>query len=141
MAFMSQERKAGIQAELKSVIPSSWKWSLAVRHHSTIVLTIRSAPVDLVERLTRGRCLDSDWRPTILCEHHYTMNPYHWREAIDDGDNLVVVFGRIFDALFRGNHDNSDSQIDYFDVGWYVDVEIGRWNKPFEVTGQVARAA
>jgi hypothetical protein len=30
-----------------------------------------------------------------------------------------------------GNHDNSDVQTDYFDVGWYVDVNIGSWDKPY----------
>ena len=30
-----------------------------------------------------------------------------------------------------GNHDRSDPQSDYFDVGWYVDVNIGKWNKPY----------
>jgi hypothetical protein len=30
-----------------------------------------------------------------------------------------------------GNHDNSDIMTDYFDVGWYVDVNIGLWNKPY----------
>jgi hypothetical protein len=32
-----------------------------------------------------------------------------------------------------GNHDRSDIQSDYFDVGWYVDVNIGSWNRPYEV--------
>jgi hypothetical protein len=34
-------------------------------------------------------------------------------------------------AMNDGNHDRSDIQTDYFDVGWYVDVNIGRWNKPY----------
>jgi hypothetical protein len=33
-----------------------------------------------------------------------------------------------------GNHDRSDIQTDYFDVGWYKSVNIGTWNKPYEVT-------
>jgi len=33
-----------------------------------------------------------------------------------------------------GNHDRSDIQSDYFDVGWYKSVNIGKWNKPYEVT-------
>jgi hypothetical protein len=30
-----------------------------------------------------------------------------------------------------GNWDKSDIQSDYFNVGWYVDVNIGKWNKPY----------
>ena len=47
MAYMNQEKKARIAAALKTVIPPTWKWSLGVRNHSTITLTIASAPVDL----------------------------------------------------------------------------------------------
>jgi hypothetical protein len=32
-----------------------------------------------------------------------------------------------------GNFDKSDIQSDYFHVGWYVSVNIGKWNKPYEV--------
>ena len=28
-----------------------------------------------------------------------------------------------------GNHDNSDPMTDYFDVGWYISVNLGRWDK------------
>lgn len=48
MAYMSQEKKAKIAAKLKQVIPHDWKYSLAVHHHSTIILRISAAPVDLV---------------------------------------------------------------------------------------------
>jgi hypothetical protein len=30
-----------------------------------------------------------------------------------------------------GNHDTSNAQIDYFCVGWYVNVNAGHWNKPY----------
>jgi hypothetical protein len=30
-----------------------------------------------------------------------------------------------------GNWDKSDIQTDYFNVGWYIDVNIGKWNKPY----------
>jgi hypothetical protein len=33
----------------------------------------------------------------------------------------------------EGNHDNSDIQSDYFDVGWYVEVNIGKWNKAYDL--------
>ena len=36
-------------------------------------------------------------------------------------------------AMNIGNHDNSDLQTDYYDVGWYVNLQFGRWNKPYNV--------
>jgi hypothetical protein len=34
-------------------------------------------------------------------------------------------------AMNDGNHDTSNAQIDYFCVGWYVNVNAGHWNKPY----------
>ena len=29
-------------------------------------------------------------------------------------------------------YDNSDSQIDYFDTAFYININIGKWNKPYK---------
>ncbi len=124
MAHMNQERKALIAAALKPVVPAGWKYSLAVRHHMTIVMTITEAPFDLIAAFT----------PTPYFNPGTTtymdVNPYHYRSHLAD-ECVADVLERIFDALNTGNHDNSDIQRDHFDVGWYVDLHIGRWNKPF----------
>lgn len=39
----------------------------------------------------------------------------------------IVRYARSF------NYDNSDSYTDYFDTRFYLHVEIGKWNKPFQV--------
>jgi hypothetical protein len=112
MAYMNQERKAIIAAELKKVMPKDWKYSLAVRHHSTIVLTISEAPVDLASML-QGRAINQYW----------LQNQF--------SGELLETFTRIKDALNTGNHDRSDSQSDYFDVGWYVTIRVGAYKRPF----------
>ena len=48
MAYMNQEKKSKIAAALKGVVPDGWKYSLSVRNHSTIVMTITAAPFDLI---------------------------------------------------------------------------------------------
>jgi hypothetical protein len=133
VAYVDQSKKAKIQAELKKAIPADWKWSLAVRHHSTIVLTIRSAPVDLVAAYVANEDrMSSEVRASILRKQACNVNAYYWREYFTG--ELAETFSRIFAALNIDNHDRSDSQSDYFDVGHYVDVSIGRWDKAFEVT-------
>lgn len=131
MAYMNQERKAAIAAELKRVIPKGWKYSIAVRNHSTICLTIAAAPIDLLGAMKAAsaeRAQRQDSEDYLANASYANVNPYHWR----DGGLDPEVFGPIFEALNRGNHDRSDSMTDYFDVGWYVDVSVGRWNKPFQ---------
>ena len=33
----------------------------------------------------------------------------------------------------KGNkwYDKSDAMVDYFDTAYYVDINIGKWNKPY----------
>jgi hypothetical protein len=140
MAFMSQARKAGIAAELKRVIPRGWKYSLAVQHRSTIVLNITSAPVDLLGQLkavSAQRAAHGQREDYLAHASHARLNPYYFRESGLDID----VFAPIFEALNRGNHDRSDTMTDYFDVGWYVEVNIGRWDKPFTCAAQPLQVA
>jgi len=30
-------------------------------------------------------------------------------------------------------YDNTDIMTDYFDVSHYIDIDVGRWNKPYQV--------
>lgn len=64
---------------------------------------------------------------------HIDVNPHHYRSHLAD-ECVADVFDRIFAALNTDNFDKSDIQTDYFHVGHYVDVQLGRWNKPFVVT-------
>jgi hypothetical protein len=121
MAYMDQKRKAEIAAALKKVVPKDWKYSLAVRHHSTIVMTIRTAPV---ERIALN--LRKEKNPDYI-----KINEYYPEKEFDG--RILPIFQNIKDAMMKGNHNNSDIMTDYFDVGWYIDIQVGEWNKPFKV--------
>ncbi len=120
MAYMNQEKKKKIQAELKKVIPSGWKWSLSVRHHMAIVLTIWQGPKELT---INGEGETAD---------HRQLNEYYLDRAFQD-PKTVETFQKINEALNLDNFNNSDPMTDYFHVGHYVDIEIGRWDKPYVV--------
>lgn len=134
MAYMNQERKAKIAANLKKVVPAGWKYSLAVRNHSTIVMNISAAPVNLIAAFKPSKYFDPETAT------HADVNPYWFREHFAN-EEVLKAFEKIFAALNDGNHDRSDIQTDYFDVGWYVDVNIGRWDKPFQYLAPVQEAA
>lgn len=132
MAHVSKEKKAKIAAALKRVVPAGWKYSLAVRHHSVIVMTVYAAPFDLLRAFKKNDYFD----PETATEKD--VNPYHYRKHLAD-ECVADVFDSIFDALNTDNFDNSDIQTDYFHVGHYVELRIGRWNKPFQITGALAQ--
>jgi hypothetical protein len=131
MAYVDTTKKAKIAAALKTAIPKGWKYSLAVRHHSTIVLTVYSAPFDLIRAFKPSPYFNPETATSI------DVNNYHYRNHLAD-ETVADVFETIFAALNIDNHNRSDVQTDYFDVGHYVDFRIGRWDKPFQVTGPLA---
>ena len=61
------------------------------------------------------------------------VHEYHYQSHYDG--TALAFLSEVIPAMGIGNHDRSDSQTDYFDVGWYVHVNIGKWDKPFLCTG------
>lgn len=119
MAYVPKELKAKVHTALKDIIPKTWKWSLAVQHHSILVLTISKAPVDLLTLNDGHRDLNVHWY-----KDHFKTAP---KEVLE----LLV---RIVTAMNTDNHNRSDIQSDYFDVGHYVTVQFGKWNKSFTIS-------
>ncbi len=124
MAYMNQSKKAKIAAALKNVVPKGWKYSLAVKHHSGIAMTIRAADVDLLRAFKET---DYYRHESATC---YEVNTFWLRSHLAD-DELLETFERIIDALNLDNFDHSDLMTDYHHIGHYVYLSIGAWDKPF----------
>ncbi len=116
MAFMSQENKAKLAPGIKAVLKKyNMKGTISVNHHSTLVVTIKSGP--LFQNIHGGN---------HQVNNYYIKNHYDGKER----DFLLELNAE----MNIGNFDNSDPQTDYFHVGWYVEISIGRWNKPYTCT-------
>ena len=135
MAFMNQEKKKQIAAALKIAMKDTGvKYSIAVNNHSTLVMNIKSGPVDFlgnaleVAQANPGRNFG---RP-VVPQKSIQVNTYWYKEHFTG--KALAILEKAIPVLNTGNHDRSDIQSDYFDVGWYVNVNIGQWNKPYEIT-------
>lgn len=132
MAHMDQARKSTLAAAARTAL-AKWpgvKWSLSVRNHSTIVMTIAASDVDFAAAATEASLQQS------ISEGHVDVNRHYIaRDFTGSARDFLLA---AIEALSTGNHDRSDIQSDYFDVGWYVDIQIGRWNKPYRFTGAAA---
>jgi hypothetical protein len=135
MAYMSQEKKAKIAPKVKAILKKyGVKGTLAVRNHSTLCLNLKSGKIDFIANSNRVCSADyyqvaQGFRPNTgkYCQ----VNPYHFKSHYDG--KALAFLTEVLSAMNEGNYDNSDIQTDYFSVGWYVDVNIGKWNKPYEV--------
>lgn len=133
MAYMNQDKKKAIVAQLKKIIPLDWKWSVAVENHSTLHLNIASAPVDLIGEMRAYT--DPAYHNYVgkdAAKPSYAIPNHHWLDNAYKGE-LLVLFENIKEAMMFGNHDNSDIMTDYFDVGHYISINLGKWNRPFIV--------
>ena len=121
MAYMNQEKKAKIAPAVKAILKKyNVKASLAVRNHSTLVLNVKQGPIDFINDF--GNSEDAK-------KFGIQVNPYWYHEHFTGESKKFLT--EVITAMNDGNHDRSDIQSDYFDVGWYVDVNIGQWNKPY----------
>ena len=135
MAYMNQERKAKLAPAIKAICKKyGVKATFGVRNHSTLVCNIKSSSLDFIGNCNKvcGANVAMRGVAWTAAEGHLDVNPYHYDKHFDG--KCLKFLTELFRVLNTGNHDNSDIQTDYFDVGWYVDVNIGRWNKPYELT-------
>lgn len=120
MAYMNQARKKQLADNLKRNLKGcKLKYSLRVRHRSAIVMTITEGDIDFFNLRIGEKPHD----------RYIQVNQYHYETSYASPAKEILT--TIFEALNDGNHDRSDIQSDYFDVGWYVDVNIGNWNRPY----------
>jgi hypothetical protein len=138
MAYMNQERKAKITKMFKPILAKyKVKGSLSVRNHSTIVLTLKSGAIDFIGNSNRVCGNDfyqvqRGFKPTT--SGYDQVNPY-WFQDHYDGDAKAFLT-EAFKALKSADwYDESNAMIDYFNIAYYVDINIGKWDKPYELTG------
>ena len=139
MAYVSQERKADLAPAIKAHCKKyGIKASIGVHHHSTLVVKIKSGKLDLCNnyfdtQITRyQQRFPHHPQPKREDCTYIQVNPYWAHEHFSGKCREFIV--RLLALMNIGNHDNSDIQSDYFDVGWYLNVNIGSWDKPYQVT-------
>ena len=133
MAYMSQENKKKIQAKMTPLLKEyGVKATLSVANHSTINLNIKSSAIDFLGNYNeqadrynyRTRQDHLQLHPSYL---HDSSQPWFTGKALEFLQKAMAI-------LQDGNFDHSDSQSDYFHVGWYSYINIGSWDKPYIVT-------
>lgn len=119
MAYMSQEKKKELAPAIKAVLKKyGMKGSIAVRHHSTLVINISAGELDLL----RG-----------ANDTYRQVNVYHVVDCTED-PTIKAFYRELLDITMgegSGWFDKSDLMTDYFHTAWYVDINVGHWDKPY----------
>lgn len=134
MAYVSQEQKAKLAPAIKAVLKKyNVKGSIAVRHHSTLVVNIKSGEIDFIgnyNAVSQNRAYYGD-RPH-QAEGSIDVNVYHI-DSQYTGTARECLLELL--AAMKGPDffDKSDIQSDYFHVSHYLDINVGQWDKPYQL--------
>lgn len=132
MAYINQEMKHLIADKIKRVLIDKFpdvrlKWTMAVRNRMSLVLTIREGNIDFVNEMTDETRNVAMERFAGAC---FEVNQYWYQNHFKDGIAKSVLT-ELIGCLNSGNWDNSDPMVDYFDVGWYITINVGKWDSPY----------
>lgn len=61
------------------------------------------------------------------------VNQYNIENELTLNDYGKELLKKAYELAKTFNYNDSDSQIDYFDTNFYLHLNVGKWNKPFEV--------
>lgn len=132
MAYMNVEHKRKI-AELVKPILNKYgvKGTLSIRHHSTLVLNISRGKLDFIGNFNEvGKNIhnlsDFGFSPA---KNNIKVNEFHTDR--DYSGDVAVFFTEILAVMNVDNWNHSDIQSDYFNVGYYIDINVGKWDKPY----------
>ena len=107
MAYINQETKAKLLPGIKDVLNRyGMKGTVSIRDYCCLVVTLQSGKLPL-----KG-------------SYDKLYSSRYFGKIVKFCDELEA-------AMDKGNHDHSDSQTDYFDVGWYKGIYIGTGKKPY----------
>lgn len=115
------------------------KATLSGTNSYSMKLTVTEGSINFIDNYCNHiqynpRMFDDEKKLTInyVQENRYIqVNPYWFHEHFTD--KALEYLTEIKAMMNEGNHDNSDVQTDYFDVGWYIDINIGKWDKPYKL--------
>ena len=138
MAYVSKELKAELAPAIKAVCEKyGIKASIAVRNHSTLVVNIKSGKIDFVENYNSvAETRTFYWGRASKCIDGHLDVHHGWYNEVFSGV-AKEFFAELFTAM-KGNNwfDKSDIQSDYFHTAYYMDVNVGHWNKPYVFTSK-----
>ena len=155
MAFIDQKRKAQLAPAIKAVLRKyGLKGSLKVGNHTSLTLTLTEGSLDFIGNSVAVLHREAAFYPNpndtkgkwirqaaenMLKNQSMDVNTYHAKDEFTGVCQKAIL--ELIEAMNVGNHDESDPQTDYFNVGWYIHVNVGRWNKPYRFTGANRKVA
>jgi len=123
-----------VRAELKEKFPG-YTFSVTTQHGLEIIVSLMSAPESPFANLETVNAHTHEGKYAQLNHYHIEQN--------QDGDwmsneyylteEAAEMFKAVSEIGNRENWDKSDIQTDYFNVNYYFNLAVGKWDKLFVI--------
>jgi hypothetical protein len=135
MAYMNQEMKAKIAALINPLLKEyGLKGSLSVSNHSKINLNIKAGNIDFIANANEvaanrayGKRVEERHK-----ENYIQVNVY-WVADHFSGVAKEFLLKAVEALRSADYYNNSDAMTDYFDTAYYYGINVGQWDKPYEL--------
>lgn len=116
MAYISADDVKKYRAMIKTEFPvkDGWKFSVSQSHHSTLNIRLMQYP-------------DGYSFPAQSDLNHYHLD--NAIEQLDLGKREAQTVRKMLEIANHGHWDKSDIMTDYFNCAYYINLEIGKWDK------------
>ena len=129
MAFISQQDKKTLAPAIKSVFKKyGLKGTIAIKNHMTLCANVSAGRLDLLGAAAAVSSLRSTG--------YYQANAYQpTNQKYKDINPDIFYFYEDLKKAMKGAlwFDKSDIMTDYFHTAYFLDINIGRWDKPYKL--------
>lgn len=125
MAYVSKELKNELVAKLKPIMKEyGIRATYKVRNYSKLEINIRSGKL--------FEAVDSDSLSVYGVGNEPSKGVI---ELFGSDSKEIELLKKIFDIVNEENYNNSDAMVDYFDIRFFWEINIGEWDKPYNFKG------
>ena len=138
MAYVTEEIITKARIALKALNKEyGVKATLSGKGDTTLYLTIAQGSIDFINNFcenTKAKRIQHDTQQVIdwvTKEQNISVNQYY----LDSSFSGVALeyLEKVKEIMYADHWDHSDIQTDYFNCSYYVNIDIGRWNKPYKL--------
>ena len=140
MAYISTNEVKEVRTALKERFKNKLKFSVKRDHYSSVVVSIMSGEINFYDgSLDREDSWHKDAAKHIF-DGHESINEYYPENYGKHGalfQDIVNIMKTAPANAENGRewYDRSDAMTDYFDTAFYVNLSVGKWDKPYEFKG------
>lgn len=137
MAYITQEVITKARAALKALNKEyGVKATLSGKGDSSLCLTIAEGSIDFISNYcetVKAKRIQHDTQQVIdwvQREQNISVNQYYLDSSFS---GIALEYLEKAKAIMYVDHwDKSDIQSDYFNCAFYINMQVGRWNKPYK---------